>query len=83
MELEIITLQPHNRMLRLGFGKHKHLWFIRIDLWFKGIRLKQSNDMICKECNIPYEFDWIMEYNTCPRCGSDIENSQKTWHFEK
>jgi len=38
--IEKIPLDSDNRMLRLGFGKHKGNWFLRIDLWYKGFRLK-------------------------------------------
>lgn len=34
-----IPLDPNNRMLRLGFGKHDGKWFARVDLWFAGWRL--------------------------------------------
>ena len=33
-----IPLDENNRMLRIGFGKNKGRWFVRIDLWFFGIR---------------------------------------------
>ena len=29
----------NNRMLRIGFGKHKKIWFFRLDLWFQGFRI--------------------------------------------
>jgi hypothetical protein len=34
-----IPLDSNNRMLRLGFGKNKGKWFIRVDLWYMGFRL--------------------------------------------
>jgi len=34
-----INLDNQNRMLRFGFGKHNGTWFIRIDLWWFGIRI--------------------------------------------
>ena len=34
-----ITLDKDNRMIRIGFGKNKGVWFARIDYWFGGIRL--------------------------------------------
>lgn len=37
--MSIINLDPKNRMLRIGFGKHDNHWFFRIDLWFFGLRL--------------------------------------------
>ena len=33
-----IALDKNNRMLRIGFGKNKGRWFVRIDLWFFGLR---------------------------------------------
>jgi hypothetical protein len=29
-----IPLDENNRMFRIGFGKNKGRWFVRIDLWF-------------------------------------------------
>lgn len=40
MQLTKISLDKDNRMLRCGIGKNKGLYFIRVDLWFFGIRLK-------------------------------------------
>ena len=34
-----INLDKENRMLRFGFGKHSGTWFIRIDLWWFGVRI--------------------------------------------
>lgn len=39
MKLTTITMEPNNRMVRLGVGKHDGKWFARIDLWFIGFRL--------------------------------------------
>lgn len=33
-----IPLDKGNRMLRIGFGQHDHVWFIRVDLWWAGYR---------------------------------------------
>lgn len=38
--IETILLDKDNRMVRIGFGKNKGLWFARIDLWWIGFRLK-------------------------------------------
>lgn len=38
--IDVIHLNKNNRMLRIGFGKHEGKWFIRVDLWFIGFRLK-------------------------------------------
>lgn len=40
MQREEINLDEKNRMIRIGFGKHDGVWFFRIDLWFKGYRIK-------------------------------------------
>lgn len=37
-----IILDKDNRMLRIGFGRNKGLWFFRIDLWWVGYRLKKG-----------------------------------------
>ena len=39
MTLTKINLDKDNRMLRAGFGKNNGNWFLRIDLWFVGIRV--------------------------------------------
>ncbi len=41
MKIEKIQLDKDNRMLRIGFGKNKGLWFLRVDLWFAGYRFKK------------------------------------------
>ena len=39
MRINKIKLDKDNRMLRFGFGKNNSKWFVRIDIWFFGIRL--------------------------------------------
>jgi hypothetical protein len=39
MKLTKIQLDRDNRMIRAGFGKNNGNWFVRIDLWFIGIRV--------------------------------------------
>lgn len=39
MQVARLELDTPNRMLRIGFGKNKGRWFVRIDLWFVGYRL--------------------------------------------
>lgn len=39
MTLTKITLDPSNRMVRIGFGLNNKRWFARIDLWWIGLRL--------------------------------------------
>jgi|MEHZ01.1.fsa_nt_MEHZ010285308.1_1 hypothetical protein len=34
-----INLDKDNRMLRFGVGKHNGTWFIRLDLWWFGLRI--------------------------------------------
>ena len=41
MTIDKIKLDQNNRMIRIGFGKHDGKWFFRIDLWYKGYRLKK------------------------------------------
>lgn len=38
-QLTRIGLEPGNRMIRLGVGQHRGLWFARVDLWRVGYRL--------------------------------------------
>ena len=38
--IDKIILDKDNSMLRIGFGKHNGNWFLRIDLWWIGFRLK-------------------------------------------
>lgn len=39
MKIEIIKMTRGNRMLRMGLGQHDHKWFVRLDLWWYGIRI--------------------------------------------
>lgn len=39
MELTKIPMGQGNRILRIGLGQHNSKLFIRIDLWYIGIRL--------------------------------------------
>lgn len=39
MRLTKISLEPQDRMLRLGFGKNGGRWFARVDFWWVGWRL--------------------------------------------
>lgn len=32
-------MDKDNRMIRVGFGKNKGLWFVRLDLWTIGYRI--------------------------------------------
>ena len=41
MTIDKIKLDQNNRMIRIGFGKHDGSWFFRIDLWYKGYRIKK------------------------------------------
>jgi hypothetical protein len=41
LKLEKIPLDKDNRMLRIGFGKNKGQYFLRVDLWFAGFRIKK------------------------------------------
>lgn len=40
MKLQIINMTKGNRMIRIGLGQNESIWFLRIDFWFKGIRVK-------------------------------------------
>lgn len=42
MHVTKIPLDAKNRMLRAGFGKHDGRWFLRLDLWFFGVRLTRK-----------------------------------------
>ena len=42
MHITKIKLDVNNRLARFGFGKHDGKWFIRVDLWFVGYRLKKD-----------------------------------------
>lgn len=39
MKYDILNMEPGNRMIRIGFGQHNNVWFVRIDFWFKGLRI--------------------------------------------
>lgn len=42
LELTKIRLNRDNRMLRMGFGKHKGHWFFRVDLWSVAYRVTKA-----------------------------------------
>jgi len=37
-----LILIKTNRSVRIGFGRHEGIWYVRIDLWFVGYRLSQK-----------------------------------------
>ena len=37
-----IEMKPGNRMVRAGFGQHDGNWFLRVDLWFFGLRVTRK-----------------------------------------
>lgn len=39
MTFNVIEMKAGNRMVRLGAGQHDGKWFIRVDLWWVGVRL--------------------------------------------
>lgn len=39
MKFTNIPLDTKNRMLRVGLGLHDGKFFVRVDLWFFGVRL--------------------------------------------
>lgn len=39
-----LPLDKNNRMIRLGGGKNKGKWFARVDLWFFGLRIAQTDE---------------------------------------
>lgn len=39
MKFSTIPLDKDNRMLRIGFGKNKGIYFFRVDLWCIGVRI--------------------------------------------
>lgn len=42
MKYDFIEHSPGNRMLRLGLGFYRSKFFVRLDIWFFGIRLSQK-----------------------------------------
>jgi hypothetical protein len=39
-----ISLDPNNRMLRVGAGLHDGKWFFRVDLWCAGYRITGAGE---------------------------------------
>ena len=39
MKFSKVTMEPNNRMVRIGFGQNESRWFFRIDFWWFGIRI--------------------------------------------
>lgn len=42
MKISTVEMGKGNRMIRFGFGQHMGLWFVRLDLWWYGVRLSQE-----------------------------------------
>ncbi len=42
MKIEKINLNKQNRMIRIGLGYHESIFFIRLDLWYFGVRFKND-----------------------------------------
>lgn len=38
-----IPLTEGNRMIRVGGGQNKGIWFFRVDLWFNGWRITKAS----------------------------------------
>ena len=51
----------------VNIGKISELVLVKIRL----NTLRQDKQLVCKKCEIPFEYDWHVEYNKCPKCGSD------------
>jgi len=39
MKFSKVTMEPNNRMVRIGVGQNESRWFFRIDFWWFGIRI--------------------------------------------
>ena len=42
MDFNTVKMDKGNRMIRFGFGQNNNLWFVRLDLWWYGVRLSQE-----------------------------------------
>lgn len=42
MKFEKIDLDENNRILRFGIGRNFGVWYVRLDLWFVGLRIRQK-----------------------------------------
>lgn len=42
MKFEKIDLDETNRMIRFGIGQNVGIWYVRLDLWFVGFRVRQK-----------------------------------------
>lgn len=44
MKFDKLVMEKGDRMIRVGFGQNKGIWFIRIDLWWVGFRISYCGD---------------------------------------
>lgn len=49
-------------MAKSWCGKHKN----------KEDISKRNIQLFCDKCNIPFKYDWHVEYYNCPKCGNDV-----------
>lgn len=42
MKFSKVTMEPNNRMVRIGVGQNESRWFFRIDFWWFGIRITKQ-----------------------------------------
>lgn len=78
--IDKIPLDAKNRMLRFGFGKHDGEWFVRIDLWWAGFRLKwpKSLEQIVME---QLEKFSSFSFPSSPKKGDMYFFDSKTWIY--
>lgn len=68
MKLEKIVMNKGERMLRLGLGQHPDGFFIRVDFWWAGLRLKFKKAEENKEEN---KEETSVYCPVCESCGED------------
>lgn len=63
--MEIITREEYEEYVREYYDISKKLKSL-----IEGN--EGSDQLLCKKCNTPFEYDWHVEYDNCPKCGCDV-----------
>lgn len=76
VKLEAVKWMKDTDTWKLGTVNILTLFALHIEEQRKGGKQEESRERkpkktVCAICQVPYEYDWAVEYNTCPVCGDD------------
>jgi hypothetical protein len=72
--LKIKTVYPKAKFNSFKWIDDGLIEIRRPEIFQINIESVDSNNevAVCSECGAQMEYDWHVEYNTCPKCGCDI-----------